>query len=345
MKGVFLDRYGESLDNLSYKTDIPVYNPQKSQVLIKVKSTSINPLDNVMRKGYAQSIVDLKLKLPYILGRECSGEIVRMGDDVWDFEVGDQVWSATAPFSNGSHCEYVLVNESEISKKPKNLSYQEAASIPFTSLTAWNAIFNVSATVTPEKRVLVNGGNGGVGFFIINLLKKHLGVHHVTATCRPQHFEKLKLIAGADQTIDYNEASLLGKTDTQLYDIVFNCVDGGEAMEFKCVEVLKNGGNLIGFNGPMVRYSDKDGILQGLTMGVMESNKVSEKIKQKFNKSIKVDYTLFTPSGETLKEISKLYENKILLPNIDKQFHLSDIKSAYQCFESSSSNGKVIINI
>lgn len=125
------------------------------------------------RSGYARSIAGLKIESPLILGRECSGVIEKVGANVWHFKVcsiklkniyvilqeGDEVVAATAPFRQGSHAEYlftfpsvilkyicftfktyIAVDESEIARKPKNLPHMEAASLPFTSLTAWNAI-------------------------------------------------------------------------------------------------------------------------------------------------------------------------------------------------------------
>ncbi|KAM9969869.1 hypothetical protein ACTFIR_001706 [Dictyostelium discoideum] len=354
MKGILLNGYGESLDLLEYKTDLPVPKPIKSQVLIKIHSTSINPLDNVMRKGYASSIVDLKLKLPIILGRECSGEIVEIGDSVWDYDIGDQVWSASPPFSMGSHCEYITVDESEISLKPKNLTHQQSASIPFASLTAWNAIFNVLPTnkkITTNTKILVNGGNGSVGFFILQLLKKHLNVNQVSTTCNIKHFEKLKKLTLVNETIDYNNLKIIDNDNdndnNNKFDLIFNCYDGGKNQnenEKKCIDALKDGGNLIGFNGPLVKFSDKDGVLSGLPMGMMNQLNSSERIKKQYSKNVHLDYAIFSPSGSTLKQISKLYENNILIPNIDKQFNLNQIKDAYTCFENSNSNGKIIIN-
>ncbi|EGG17281.1 zinc-containing alcohol dehydrogenase [Cavenderia fasciculata] len=242
-----LIEYGESLSNtIVYKSGLDVPLPDKSQVLIRVNNSSINPLDNEMRKGYARNIVNIKQNLPMILGRDCSGEIINVGSGVWDFRVGDLVWGATAPFSNGSHGEYVLLDESEISLKPKSLNHEQAASIPFAALTAWNAIYNV-ANISSNSRVLVNGGNGGVGFMAINLLKKDIQCKEVVATCQPKNFEKL-LKAGADRVIDYT----LDYNQVKDFDIVLNCVDGGETIQSKCLSTLRSsGGHYISFNGPI----------------------------------------------------------------------------------------------
>eukprot|EP01132_Coremiostelium_polycephalum_P002812 gene2812-3497_t len=345
MNGVLLKKYGDSLDNLEYRNDIGVPKPQKSQVLIKVHASSINPLDNVMRKGYAQSIVELKLELPFILGRDCSGEVVEVGSDVWDFKVGDMVWGASAPFSNGTHSEYVLMDETEIARKPKNLSHLESASIPFAGLTAWNAIFNLgnlNKSNAKGKKVLVNGANGGVGFFSVNVLKKYLDCF-VVATCHERNFDKLKNLGGADQVIDYRSDSGYKQYERE-FDLVLNCVDGGSEVERKCINVLKSDGHFIGFNGPLVKLSDKEGLILGLPKGLLENQQKQQSIRQELHSSnIKFDSCLFTPSGKSLKEITKLVESNKIELNIGKIFPLSDIDQAFQCFEEGNANGKIII--
>ncbi|KAF2077936.1 hypothetical protein CYY_000737 [Polysphondylium violaceum] len=348
MKGVLLNQYGESLSNLEISSKVHLPKPEKSQILIKVCATSINPLDNVMRKGYAKSIVGLtNQELPIILGRECSGEIVEVGQDVWDYNIGDLVWGSNAPFSNGSHAQYVLLDESEISLKPKNLSHRESASVPFAALTALNAITNTAKLEHgSSKRVLVNGGNGGVGFFIVNYLKKHLHIPFVATTCNPIHFDKLKA-AGADQVIDYNLSSILQDSTQQPFDIIFNCVTG-EQIEDKCIHALKNNtGHLIGFNGSFVSHSDSQGVVQGLPRGVMDTLSKRDQIKTKFNKDIQFDHCLFVPSGPHLAQLAKLYENHTLSVNIDNTLHfgIDEIALAYQAFENRTANGKVVIDV
>ncbi|KYQ94447.1 zinc-containing alcohol dehydrogenase (ADH) [Tieghemostelium lacteum] len=344
MSGAFITGYSESLDNIKYiHQGINIPKPQKSEVLVKILGSSINPLDNVMRKGYAHSITELKqLKLPLILGRDCSAVIVELGPDVWDFSINDEIWSATAPFGNGSHCEYMVLNESEISRKPKSLSHQEASAIPFPALTAWNAIFNVAnyntQTDLSQKRVLVNGGNGGVGYFAIQILKKFLKCGFVATTCNIKHFEKLKKI-GADYCIDYTQDTIPLDACGGHFDLVLNCVDGGDKIERKCIDSLKSHtGHYIDFNGPLIKSADKEGILTGLPKGLIESQ------NSKYP-NIKYNHSLFVPSGKVLSEIKKLFDSKCLeTVNIGKEVNLSDIKNAYTLYETGQSNGKIIIN-
>ncbi|GAM23038.1 hypothetical protein SAMD00019534_062130, partial [Acytostelium subglobosum LB1] len=341
MSAALLTQYGESLENIQVANDLKVQMPEGPQVLLKVLSSSLNPLDNEMRKGYARSIVSLRpeQQMPMILGRDCVGEVVHVGNDVWDYRVGDRVWAANAPFSNGTHAQYVVMNESDIARSPANLSDTQAASVPFAALTAWNAIFN-TANITSGMRVLVNGANGGVGFFSVNLLKKHLGCI-VGATCQRHNFDKIQK-AGADILIDYTDStsSSLRPDVNNKFDVVLNCVDGGAAMQEKCISWLRPGGHYVSFNGPLVRDSDKEGVLIGLSRGVLDQN-----LKQKAHAdSIKTSNSLFVPSSSTLRRITKMFEDNLLQTNVGQVFPLANIKDGYQCYMDGRSNGKIVFD-
>ena len=129
-----------------------IYNPH--DLLVEVKAASVNPLDLLMIKGYGREIIDslnvvtqatkCKLsydKFPLVLGRDFAGVVRSTGAAVTKFQVGDQIWGSLSPFKQGSHCKYLVASEDELSLKPSNLSYEEAASIPYAALTSWSALF------------------------------------------------------------------------------------------------------------------------------------------------------------------------------------------------------------
>lgn len=168
-----IDRYhiDEEFDREQVK-----YNPQMKRpviyspndLLVEVRAASVNPLDLLMIKGYGREIIDnvnvltqstkCKLsydKFPLVLGRDFAGVVRSTGAAVTKFQVGDQVWGALSPFKQGSHCKYLVASEHELSLKPSNLSFEQAASIPYAALTSWSALFkfgNFSVRDAPLKR-------------------------------------------------------------------------------------------------------------------------------------------------------------------------------------------------
>ena len=129
-----------------------IYNP--TDLLVEVRAASVNPPDLLMIKGYGREIIDslnvitqatkCKLsydKFPLVLGRDFAGVVRSTGAAVTKFQVGDQIWGSLSPFKQGSHCKYLVASEEELSRKPSNLSFEEAASIPYAALTAWSALF------------------------------------------------------------------------------------------------------------------------------------------------------------------------------------------------------------
>lgn len=129
-----------------------IYSPD--ELLIEVHAASVNPLDLLMIKGYGREIIDslnvvnqvtrCKLsydKFPLALGRDFSGVVRNVGANVTKFKVGDEIWGSVSPFKQGSHCKYVVASEHELDLKPTNLSFEQAASIPYVALTSWSALF------------------------------------------------------------------------------------------------------------------------------------------------------------------------------------------------------------
>ena len=155
-----------------------------NDVLIKVEASSVNPLDVMMAKGYGRTILsglrnnmcDIAKNDKIILGRDFSGIVVDAGMNN-DFQIGDEVYGATYPSSQGCHAEYVIASSISISQKPKNLSHIQASSIPYAGLTAWSALaisggLNLDwKTNHFQQKILVIGASGGVGTFAVQLLK------------------------------------------------------------------------------------------------------------------------------------------------------------------------------
>ncbi len=137
MKALQLLKYGDIEDSLAFN-EVSKPDFQAKDVLIETKAAAINPIDKAIILGYLKGM--LPIPLPSSLAYDVSGIVVDKGDEVSDFEVGDFVYSRVPQEQMGAIAEYVAVNSDAVSKKPENISFEEAASIPLAGLTALQAL-------------------------------------------------------------------------------------------------------------------------------------------------------------------------------------------------------------
>ena len=164
MNAVVIKDYG---DESSFEIDetSPLPELKSNQVLVKITASSVNPIDLMKRQGYGRSIFEKQRRkgFPWILGSDFSGHVARVGNKVTRFKEGDEVWGCTSKASTGTYAEYAAIDQEEVNIKPKNLSFKEAASLPYGFLTTWSAIVRW-AGLRPqdlnEKKVFIQGGIG-----------------------------------------------------------------------------------------------------------------------------------------------------------------------------------------
>lgn len=182
MKAWQIHQYGGNEEfSLSTSCRIPnIQNPK--DILVEIHSASVNPIDVNMREGYGRKLLNTMrrgfgtttsgVEFPLTLGRDFSGVVKETGRGVSRFKPGDEIWGAVAAHRQGTHAEYTIAGESEVSLKPKSLSHIEAASIPYVATTTWSALYitgELNENNTAFKRVLVHGGSGGIGTFAIQV--------------------------------------------------------------------------------------------------------------------------------------------------------------------------------
>src|SRR3989442_1514209 len=153
MKAVRLLEYGGQL----VFTDVPMPPIARDEILVKVKSTAVNHIDLVKASGTARQI--LPIDLPWIPGHEFSGVVEQIGSDVSAWAPGDAVFGTS---EMGAYAEYLALKPAAIVKKPSNLSFEEAASVPVASQTAWEGLF-AHGHLEKGQTILIHGGAGAVG--------------------------------------------------------------------------------------------------------------------------------------------------------------------------------------
>src|SRR6201747_1982406 len=175
--------------------------PQARDIRVAVKAVSVNPVDTKVRKRAAPPEGETK-----ILGYDAAGIVDAVGSDVTLFKPGDEVFYAGSILRQGTNSEFHLVDERIVGRKPKSLSFTQAAALPLTSITAWELLFD-RLGVQPGKSVrprplLVVGGAGGVGSILIQLARRLTGLTVVATASRPES-QKWCLDLGAHAVIDH----------------------------------------------------------------------------------------------------------------------------------------------
>jgi NADPH:quinone reductase-like Zn-dependent oxidoreductase len=178
MKAIILKDFG-GVENL-VPAEIPVPTIAADEVLVKLKTISINPVDAKTRsgKGVAGRMKD---ESPIILGWDLSGEITEVGADVTAFKPGDEVFAMIDfPKSGKAYAEYVKAKADELALKPAGISHEEAAAATLAALTSWQA-FHTYAPIKPGDRVLIHAASGGVGHYAVQIAK-HLGAYVIATS-------------------------------------------------------------------------------------------------------------------------------------------------------------------
>ena len=163
VKVIAINEFGAPDKFLEEQRDIP--RPSADEVLIRIRAGSFNPIDYKLRQGR------LGGDLPMVLGHDAAGIIEEVGRNVGRLRVADEVWVYLGgPCSNGAYAEYVSVPHEFVTVKPRILSFEEAASVPVTGLTA-NQSIRLKARPTGNHSVFVAGGSGGLGSAAIQILQ------------------------------------------------------------------------------------------------------------------------------------------------------------------------------
>jgi NADPH:quinone reductase-like Zn-dependent oxidoreductase len=227
MKAIRLLEYGGQL----VFDDVPTPTIARDEILVKVKSTAVNHLDLVKASGAARQI--LPIDLPWIPGHEFSGVVEQVGSDVIPWAPGDPVFGANG--TGGAYAEYLIMKPAILAKKPANLSFEEAASVPVAAQTAWQGIFS-HGHLEKGQTILIHGGAGAVGAYAVQLAS-HAGAI-VIVTTRGDDESYLKSI-GASRVLDYRKTQFESVLHEKV-DVVFDLV-GGDTQK-RSFLVLREGG-------------------------------------------------------------------------------------------------------
>ena len=237
MKAAVLTHYDKKGTDLDVR-EIPMPVPEEDEILMKIIAAAVNPLDNMIIRGEVKLIVPYAM--PLVMGNEFAGIVEKTGKNASRFQPGDRVYGRMPLKKIGAFAEYAALKETAVASIPEYLSFEEAATVPLTALTAMQAfdIMNVRA----GESVFISGGTGSLGAMAIPVAKS-LGLH-VYTNGSSDNEERVKKL-GAERFIDYrkeNYADVLSDVD----HVLDTLGDRELPNEFK---VLKEGGNLVSLRG------------------------------------------------------------------------------------------------
>ncbi|MBO0995863.1 NADP-dependent oxidoreductase [Bacillus sp. SD088] len=331
MKAMVIDRYGRVPMRLA---EMPTPEIAEDEVLAEIHAASINPIDFKIRDGKMKLL--LTYQMPLILGNDFSGVVAKVGAKVTRFKVGDEIYARPRKSNIGTFAEYISIHEDDIALKPKNLSFEEAASIPLVGLTSYQALTDI-LNLQAGQKILIQAGAGGVGTFAIQLAKL-MGA--TVATTASEAGASLVKSLGADEIINYKTEKF--EEILQNYDAVFDTL-GGKVLE-KSFAIIKDGGKIVSVSGmPNARFAKEYGSGMFKTLLFSAASYKLTALEKKHN----VDYTFLfmKPSGDQLRNIANFIESGKIKPVIDRTFSFQDAQKAMEYAESGRAKGKIIVKI
>ena len=331
MKAMIIDRYGKVPMRMA---EVPTPEINEYEVLAEIHAASINPIDFKIRDGKVKML--LKYEMPLILGNDFSGVITKDGSKVTRFKVGDEIYARPRKNKIGTFAEYIAIHEDDIALKPKNLSFEEAASIPLVGLTSYQALHDIMQLQKGQK-ILIHAGSGGVGTFAIQLAKIMGAIVTTTAS---EAGANLVTSLGADEIINYKTEKF--EDILKNYDAVFDTI-GGATLE-KSFNIIKRGGNIVSVSGmPNARFGKEFGSGFFKTLLFSLASKKLTALEKKHN--AQYSFLFMKPSGDQLRTIANYIEAGEIKPVIDRVFPFEDAQKAMEYSEAGRAKGKIIVKI
>lgn len=333
MKAVQIEKYSHNIKAVVKNIDTPAVNDD--DILIKVISAAVNPLDLLIMKGNIKLIQNYKM--PLTLGCECAGIVEKTGRNVKNFKAGDKVYTRLPQNKIGAFAEYVAVDEKYAAKMPENCGFNEAAAVPIAALTIYQALTE-ELLLKENGTLLITGGSGSFGQIAVPFAKLFNQNVIVTGSKRAENHI---LSLGADKFIDYKKEQYW----ETLSDIDY-VIDTTNSKDFThSFSVLKKGGTLISLKGiPNKEFAEKNHFSFAKKMLFSLAGVKYDKEAAKQHKKYK--FLFVRADGTQLQKITEIIEKNNIKPVIHENiFKLEQINDALNLLANGHINGKIVINI
>lgn len=322
MKAMIYTQYG-SPDVIQFK-EVEKPTPKDDEVLIKVHAASVNAGDWHYLRGapWLFRLASGLLKPKNIfLGADVAGRVEAVGQNVTQFQPGDEVFGDLSASGRGAFAEYVCASETALVLKPANISFEEAAAVPVAAVAALQGLQS-RMQIQPGQRVLINGASGGVGSFAVQIAKA-FGAE-VTAVCSTRNVGGMRSI-GADHVIDYTQEDFT--QNGQQYDLILAANGYHPLSAYQ--RALSPDGTYVMSGGAMAQ------LFEAMLLGPLVSMTGKKKMGNLMAK----------PDKEDLVFMKELLQAGKVRPVIDRYYPLSEVAEAIRYLESGHAQGKVIITV
>lgn len=311
MQAVEMFGYG-GVENLRLVT-LPVPVPAAGQLRVRVRAASVNPYDWKFRDGRLRAFY--QPPLPLIPGLDFAGVVDAVGAGVAGWKTGDPVYGFVADGAPGAYAEYVIAEPANLARKPRTMTYAEAASLPVVALTAWKALFTVGH-LEPGERVLLNGASGGVGLAAIQFAKAHRA--YVIAVASAANGPLMKRY-GADFTVDYRTQKVAEVVRPPV-DLAVDGVNATTAAE--SLATVRPEGRLVSLN--LNPAATLDCVTKRLQCIQVEN---------------------FRPVGDAFAEVAKLVSAGKLRMTVGRRFPLAEAAAAQELSRHGGTPGKIVLSV
>lgn len=291
--------------------DVPQLHPGQGEVLVRVYATGV--IANELRWDETYKTKEGGERPLPIPGRDLSGVVEEAGPGTANLTKGSQVYGMLDYGRDGAEAEFAIALPSELAPKPQTLDYVQAAAVPLTALTAWQALFERAGLVAGQT-ILIHGAAGGVGVFAVQLA--HWAGAHVVATASARNRDLLYDL-GADEVIDYTTTRF--EDGVHDVDLVFDTV-GGETLQ-RSWQVIKPGGVLVSIVSPQPSFDNAK------------------------SRGIRPFWFIVEPDRDELIQIGSLIDAGHIRPVIDTVFPLSEARLAYEHGARGHSQGKIVLRV
>lgn len=318
---------------ISFETEKPL--PEANDLLVKIHAISVNPVDYKVRQS---AVKDGELEEPKIIGWDAAGVVEAVGSNVTNFKPGEKVYYSGEYERPGCNAEFQLIDHRLAGHKPTSLTFEQAAAIPLTALTAWEAIFdrlNIQKYGAKNKKLLIIGGAGGVGSIAIQLAKKLTEIE-VIATASREETTKWCHKMGADLVVNhYDLKKELKKAKIDTVDYILNFANTDEHWD--------NMASIITPQGQICSIVENK---EPLDLDKLKSKSASFHWEFMFTRSLFKTEDMIA-QHKILEALKELFENETLQSTLTKTFQGLDtevFRKVHALQESGKSIGKNVIS-